>query len=252
LRVRWEWLRQTDQNRPWQGLPLLHDPDASAVFNNLVTIITGKGDKVWFWKDRWMGGRNAEEIAPSITAKVSTHRKNTRTVEQPLHGNRWLQDMQVITSEEEEQQCIQLWTAIQRANDRRNHLAEDEFCWSWSRSGVYSASSTYRILCEGQFLFAPAEQIWRSLAPLKAKIFAWLAVQHHLWTSDRRFRHGLQDSTATCFVHLQEDMVEHVLVQCSFARQVWFRCFQELHLSIDTLTHTDTFKHWWTGQRRRV
>ena len=35
--------------------------------------------------------------------------------------------------------------------------------------------------------------VWRSWAPLKCKIFAWLAMQYRLWTSDRRARHGLQD-----------------------------------------------------------
>ncbi|KAM0911464.1 hypothetical protein ACQ4PT_013479 [Festuca glaucescens] len=28
LRVRWHWLRRTDQERPWQGLPGLNDPEA--------------------------------------------------------------------------------------------------------------------------------------------------------------------------------------------------------------------------------
>ncbi|KAM0890036.1 hypothetical protein ACQ4PT_027328 [Festuca glaucescens] len=32
LRVRWHWLRRTDQERPWQGLPGLNDPEAAGVF----------------------------------------------------------------------------------------------------------------------------------------------------------------------------------------------------------------------------
>jgi hypothetical protein len=32
LRVRWHWLRRTDPERPWQGLPGLNDPEAAGVF----------------------------------------------------------------------------------------------------------------------------------------------------------------------------------------------------------------------------
>ena len=48
LWVRWEWLRRTDPNRPWQGLSLQADPDAKAVFNSLVSITVGRGDRVLF------------------------------------------------------------------------------------------------------------------------------------------------------------------------------------------------------------
>ncbi|KAK1648314.1 hypothetical protein QYE76_066119 [Lolium multiflorum] len=35
LRVRWHWLRRTDPERPWQGLPGLKDPEAAGVFQSL-------------------------------------------------------------------------------------------------------------------------------------------------------------------------------------------------------------------------
>lgn len=48
LRVRWEWLRRTDQDRPWQGLPFMIDADAREVFNSLVHITVGIGERVLF------------------------------------------------------------------------------------------------------------------------------------------------------------------------------------------------------------
>jgi hypothetical protein len=36
LRVRWEWLRRSDPDRPWQGLPMVKDTAAVEVFNSLV------------------------------------------------------------------------------------------------------------------------------------------------------------------------------------------------------------------------
>ena len=54
LRVRWEWLRRVDKDRPWSNLALSVDGDATMVFDSLVGIEVGRGDRVLFWKDRWI------------------------------------------------------------------------------------------------------------------------------------------------------------------------------------------------------
>jgi hypothetical protein len=56
LRVRWEWLRRMDLLRPWQGLPHWKDKPAAEAFHSLVKIRVGKGDRVLFWRDRWLDG----------------------------------------------------------------------------------------------------------------------------------------------------------------------------------------------------
>jgi hypothetical protein len=60
--------------------------------------------------------------------------------------------------------------------------------------------------------------VWKSFAPAKCKIFAWLALRYRLWTSDRRARFGLQENPDPCFTCLQEeDRVDHILIQCPYA-----------------------------------
>jgi hypothetical protein len=74
-----------------------------------------------------------------------------------------------------------------------------------------------------------AKPIWRSFAPLKCKIFGWLAIRRRLWTSDRRAQHGLQDHLDPCGTCLQEeDNVDHILSQCLYAKMVWFDCLRKL------------------------
>jgi hypothetical protein len=72
----------------------------------------------------------------------------------------------------------------------------DAFSWPWLESGAYTSESTYRMLMEGGIRFPLAEAIWRSKTAPKIKIFK---SQHRIWTSDRRLRHGLQTSMASCF-----------------------------------------------------
>jgi hypothetical protein len=88
---------------------------------------------------------------------------------------------------------------------------------------------------------------------LKCKIFIWLAVQHRIWTSDRRAKHGLQDHPSACYTCLQdEDNAEHILVKCGYAQHVWHICFDTLHLAIRAPVVDDTFLEWWIETRRGV
>jgi hypothetical protein len=48
LRVRWHWLRRTDPERPWQGLPGLNDPEAAGLFQSLAQFTVGDGRLIFF------------------------------------------------------------------------------------------------------------------------------------------------------------------------------------------------------------
>ena len=140
-------------------------------------------------------------------------------------------------------QCMELSREVNAVDISQEH--EDEFSWPASTSGVYTAKSTYERLSQGLLRFPLAENIWRNAAPLKCRIFVWLAAQKRVWTSDRRFRHGLQDHTSPCFVCLQEeDTIEHIMIQCPHARQVWFRLFQEIQFQTSVPTQHDNLQAW--------
>lgn len=73
----------------------------------------------------------------------------------------------------------------------RDETRPDTFTWPSDKSGTYSVSSTYERLCRGLTYSQPAPLIWKSWAPLKCKIFLWLASQRRVWTLDWQARHGL-------------------------------------------------------------
>lgn len=75
-------------------------------------------------------------------------------------------------------------------------------------------------------------------------------MQHRLWTSDRRARHGLQDHpSACCTCNRDEDNVEHILIKCGYARGVWEGCLDHLNLATARPIHEDTFLEWWLHAR---
>ena len=170
--------------------------------------------------------------------------RNYRTVEQAVANSRWTQDVAAPLSYMGLMQCMELWREISTVD--RNLEMDDEFSWPASTTGAYTAGSTYERLSQGLLRYPLTDNIWRNVAPLKCRLFVWLAAQKRVWTSDRRFRHGLQDHTSPCFICLQEeDTIEHILIQCPNARQVWFRLFQEIQLQVATPTEHDELQTWW-------
>jgi hypothetical protein len=108
LRARWQWLRRTDPNRPWQGLPPLKDAAAMEDFKSLAKIKVGDGKSVLFWKDRWINGFTTGDLAPLVTALVPTRCKNSRRVFDALRGNAWISDLSGNITVEGCIQCVRL------------------------------------------------------------------------------------------------------------------------------------------------
>jgi hypothetical protein len=223
---------------------------ASATFDSLIHIRVGKGDKVLFWKDRWLNGSAVGDIAPSVLQLVGTRRRNTRTVQVALIHHKWIEDMVGTVTPAAAAECVRLWVCISELGGQRNAQDEDIFSWPCSSSGTYSAKATYQRLQLGSIDFAAADAIWMNGAPLKCKIFMWLTIQDRQWTSARRHRHGLQDQSSTCYVCLQEeDSMQHIFTQCVHARQVWFSCFTDLGITASPPTVTCTLEDWWLRER---
>ncbi|TVU14229.1 hypothetical protein EJB05_37684, partial [Eragrostis curvula] len=62
----------------------------------------------------------------------------------------------------------------------------------WTRSASSSTKLAYETSLLGGVKFELHKRLWKSWAPLKCKIFLWLAILNRCWTADRLERHGLQ------------------------------------------------------------
>jgi hypothetical protein len=81
-------------------------------------------------------------------------------------------------------------------------------------------------------------------APLKVKLFMWLAARRHHWMADQRRRHGLDVHDTCCFCDQESKMIDHIVVHCSYSRQVrWY-----VHMALDETQHllpTSSIVEWW-------
>jgi hypothetical protein len=64
------------------------------------------GRSTFFWKDRWIDGYTAEEVAPRVVARVPTRRKNVRLVGEALPEDGWIDDIAKEMAEEIWRECL--------------------------------------------------------------------------------------------------------------------------------------------------
>jgi hypothetical protein len=182
LRMRWQWLSRTDDQRAWHGLDL-HFPAAErAVFFASTSMAIGNGRTALFWEDRWIGGRAVSELAPQLYDCVPKRRRKTTTVAAGLEANSWARDIHGVLGVHEVGQYLCLWQAIAHT---KLAIDSDRLVWKWSPNGVYSAQSCYRALFHGSLLSQSCKLIWKTWAPPRVKFHHWLAAQDRCWTAAR-------------------------------------------------------------------
>ena len=113
------------------------------------------------------------------------------------------------------------------------------FFWLAMVCNGYETLSSWELIASGDVLGHPDLQ--------KICLISHLVC---LWTSDRRARHGIQNSKVACFTSLQgDDIVDDIMVQCVSAHETWNECFTRLHINIARPSQTDSLEAWWINVR---
>jgi transposase-like protein len=110
----------------------LNDPEAVGVFQSVARFFVGDGPLTYFWRDQWISGYTAEELAPEVFAMVPTRRKNTCRVAEALREDGWIDDIQGEMTVELWMQCMRLWEAVETVE--RDVSSPDRI--SWKRRGI--------------------------------------------------------------------------------------------------------------------
>lgn len=138
-----------------------------------------------------------------------------------LIENRWVNDIVVSLPEQVLSEYFKIWDLIQGV--QLHPQVPDMHIWLPTSSGEYSAKSAYKWFLAGSTLFELTERIWKSWAPPRCKLFVWLTSLNRCWTADTLARRGLDHQESCPLCDQQEETVQHILVSCVFARDIWFQ-----------------------------
>lgn len=219
MQARWPWLQRTDPSRPWSEFDIEVSKEARQIYRVATCWQVGDGMRARFWEDRWLDGFRVQELAPTVYEMVRPSIKAERTVSQAMTDLTWATDVGPELSAQALDEYLTLWDHL--AHVRLNHEAMDSVTWAWEKSGEFSARSAYQAKFMGREIIPTADFTWKSRAPLRCHFFAWLALQNRCWTSDRLARRELDHQEACPFCDQHEESIDHILLHCVFAREVW-------------------------------
>lgn len=127
----------------------------------------------------------------------------------------------------------------------------DTFSWRLMAEQNYSVASAYGAMFFGSSTPLGAKQIWKTSTSPRVKFFFWLVMHGRCWIADRRFHHGLQDSNTVSSTIKKHKQMDHILLRCSFSREVWELWIKRLHLQNDMIVRKEMAMQWcWLHNRR--
>ena len=230
LQTRWLWLQKTDNDRAWAQLPIQVDPVVLAFFRASTTITVGSGRTTLFWVDNWLDGQAISDLAPTLFAAVSKRVTSKLTVAEAMQNRQWVRGIQGGLSVMAIAEYLRLWLRLDNVHLQPHQ--DDQCIWRWTNNGQYSAKSAYLMLHQGSATFPGHKLIWQTWAPLKVKIFLWLAFRQRHWTADRRARHGLETHTNCPLCDQEPETSDHLFASCTVTLQVWFAIFATLGVDL--------------------
>lgn len=213
------------------------------MFHAATDCSVGNGELTLFWYDCWIGGRSAISIAPDLIACIKPANALRMTVAEALSENHWISKITGTLTVPAIVQFLELWQAIRGTPPLSAEV--DNFRWKLTANGCYTARSAYVAYFHGNTQADYAENLWSSWAPLKEKLFMWLALRNRCWTGARLLRKGLQGPAVCLLCDQQAETMDHLLLQCPTARSIWFQVMSNRGFGVCCPTPTSKLRSWW-------
>jgi hypothetical protein len=235
LRIRWLWFMKTDPSKPWIGLPINIPKQAQAFFQMAITVNIGNGNSSKFWIDNWLQGKSVADLAPNLVLAVPKRVIQRRTVSQALSNRGWVADIKGALTVQVLIEFLKVWELVEGIVLHPD--VPDHFSWKFSSSGQYSST--------GSIKFPAWRRIWKTWAPANCKFFIWLAINNRCWTSDRLAKRGLPHQAACPLCDQDVETINHILVSCVFAREVWSLVLNRIIPAVRPPRIDSHFNSWW-------
>ncbi|CAL8078089.1 unnamed protein product [Prunus armeniaca] len=169
----------------------------------------GKGDKVKFWRDKWISD------VPLMQTVDLAHDLNSNSLVSDFFVNGWwdVEKLRSVLPEEWVQKVIGCSTDFQG-------ILEDCQIWKPTSNGFFSVKSAYSLLFQGANWLNPWwRALWKLRIPPKLQIFFWLVFQEKILSNEQRVRRHLVGNCACDYYKWSIESTLHILRDCSRARK---------------------------------
>ncbi|RVW89101.1 putative ribonuclease H protein [Vitis vinifera] len=191
-----------------------------ALLQNKVVFSVGNGRRVKFWNDNWCGNFSLSNLFPSLYAFASI--KEAWLEELWDHSGDegvWNPSFSRSFNDWEVEEVERLLLTIR--GRRLNPLLEDRMLWKETKDGIFSVKSLYSSLASRRDVQFPYSNIWSTCVPTKVSFFAWEAYWGKVLTLDQLKKRGRSLANRCFLCGMEEESIDHILIQCSKARGLW-------------------------------
>ncbi|XP_010446022.1 PREDICTED: uncharacterized protein LOC104728786 [Camelina sativa] len=190
----------------------------SLVNKGLITRV-GSGASISVWTDPWIPAQFPRPAISSGLPLTPSLRVNS-FVERTT--NSW--DMALLSAA-----FVPKDVAIISAIPLGTPTSSDMLGWHFTKSGTYSVKSGYHILRQattsrticGPDITLLQAFVWKIRCPPKIRHFFWQAITGCIAVTSNLRKRGLSCDTTCAFCGFPVETINHVLFECSPARQVW-------------------------------
>ena len=182
----------------------------------------GNGETVSVWVDRWIEG-NERRVPLMKNIFVDLLLKVSDLID--LQNNCWnMEKLQELFYQEDIDRIMSMKTAFGE---------EDYWVWVHNKNGSYSVKSGYWFinnLCRREEIREAESRpslnglkadIWKLQTAPKIKTFFWRAVSNAIPVGEILVKRGIKMDPCCQDCGAQRESINHILFQCSIARQVW-------------------------------
>ena len=142
-----------------------------------------------------------------------------REKSQALSNRDWVADIKGALTVQVLIEFLKSWELVEGVVSHPD--VPDRFSWKFSSSDQYSRKSAYNTMFICSIKFPAWRRIWKTWALANCKFFIWLAINNRCWTSDQLAKRGLPHQAACPLCDQDVETINHILVSCVFAREVW-------------------------------
>ncbi|CAI0460668.1 unnamed protein product [Linum tenue] len=186
----------------------------------------GGGSDVSFWHDYWCPGNTLASRFPRVAAAAShpaariseLYRCSGEIVE-------WSIPLNFSLRGGAERERNDLLNFLNSSAASRVTNGPGRLVWLPNPDSGFSVSSMYRALADDLFPGVanyPVVSIWKAIIPTKVCFFLWTLSHSKLRTIDKLKSWGLNLANRCDLCKCQEETADHLFVDCTFAREVWF------------------------------
>ena len=112
MQTRWPWLARVDASIPWTDFRIKVPREAMQPFWAATRSEARCGLTTLFWEDRWIDGRRAQEIAPTIYSRIPQRIKATMMVAPAIEDGAWAMEIGPNIGVQELHEFLELWTRV--------------------------------------------------------------------------------------------------------------------------------------------